>query len=886
MVGETLSHYRVIRSVGRGGMGEVYEAEDLRLGRHVALKVVSASFKQSPNAYQRLEREARAASSLNHPHICTIYDLFEHDGQPVIVMELLEGRSLAELMRAGTIGPATVLRVAEQLADGLEAAHRAGVIHRDVTPANIFVTTQGDVKILDFGLAKLGAGCDQGDHSDSVTHAADGARLTVLGQVVGTTAYMSPEQVRGDALDARTDLFSCGAVLYEMATGREAFEGRTPPMVCDAILHSTPTPVHRTNGELPTGLQAIIEKALEKDRDLRYQSAADLKADLLRLERGGGSVTSLVSRRPIRWAGVIGTGVLAGLVLVLAIWEWTGPNGGIPIGVLKSVTSSAGVETDPAFSPDGETLAYSLDDGTNADIWLVDSAGGPPPARWTTALSSEQHPSWFPDGRSLAFQSDRNGIPAVWRAPRLGGDTATLVVEDAQTPSVSPDGLQVAFTRRNGGPFLRVAVVDVADPSRVTFLTADGDGMWNHERPAWSPAPGDWISYQATDGIWVVPARGGKARRLNTQAMAATAPAWSSDGRFVYYSLLSSGQFTLWRMPLSGGTAERVTASTEFQRAPSVSADGRLLAFSTERPARHLRFVNTETRAESLAESSSRDDWYPALAPDRHAVYFVSNRWGTAGVWMQRLSGDAPSGDAQLVVSAPAADAASLEVSPSDGRWLVYCLMTGEQREIWVAPTEPGRGSAVRVSEAGVRAIHPTWSPDGHAVAFIVQRDGSGTQGNQQVWMRHVRGGRPDGPAVPVTKSRFSHRWPAWIEPNRIAVVVSEPLDDRGEAAIVDPTGRMPMRRLTTGVDAVRVRWDRARRMLLVSGSWGSIPKQFEVHALAIDGTPLPFAPIPLGRDPLSGFFDLSEDGRLLVTTRVTGSGDLWVLESQDRRRY
>jgi len=879
MVGETLSHYRVIRSVGGGGMGEVYEAEDLRLGRHVALKVVSASYKQSPTAYQRLEREARAASSLNHPHICTIYDFFEHDGQPVIAMELLEGRSLADLMRVGHLDNTTVLRVAEQAADGLDAAHRAGVVHRDITPGNIFVTNAGDVKILDFGLAKCGPDVDCADPGLVATREAAGADvLTQQGQLVGTIAYMSPEQVRGEALDARTDLFSYGSVLYEMVTGRRAFEGRTSAMIFEAILHATPAPLHESEGRRPPGLQPIIEKALEKDRKLRYQSAADVKADLMRLERtaasAAGSRPSLLARRR---RAVMAVGVFGAAVLAVALWAWVLPDRRMPAGVLKPVTSSVGVETDPAFSPDGGTLAYSSNEGGNLDIWLVDAAVGTPPQRWTTAPSAEEHASWFPDGRSLAFQSDRGGKPGIWRAPRLRSDFATPIVEDGRTPAVSPDGKRIAFTTYTGGQYLRVAVVEVADPSRVTFLTGEGDGRWHHQRPAWSPL-GDWIGYQAMDGIWVVPSRGGKARRINKSAMAAIAPTWSSNGRSIYYSLLSNGQFVLWRMPLTGENAERVTTSTEFQQAPSVSDDGRLLAFSTKREARHLLFLNLETRLESIVESSSRDDWYPALAPDRSAVFFVSNRWGrTAGIWKQALSGDTPTGDAQPVVT-HGGDAASIEVSP-DGRWLVYCLMDGQAREVWVAPAEPGRGAAIRVSDAGVNAIHPTWRPDSRAVAFIVEKPPS-----QQVWTRRVDGGRPQAPAEQVTKAPVYYRFPAWIDADHLAVVM-----ESGEVAMLDLTGRVPPRQVTHGVDALRIRVNRERRMLLVAGWWGSVPRQYELRGLTMEGTLLPlasFASFVFGREAPSAFFDLPRDGRLLAATRVSSSGDLWILESQDRRRY
>ncbi len=367
MAGRTISHYRIIEKLGAGGMGEVFKAEDLSLGRLVALKFLPPSMADDRHAVERLRREARTASILNHPGICTIHAIEEVDGQQFIAMELLDGEPLSNLIAAGPMPMATLLPFAIQIADALEAAHRHGIVHRDIKPANIFVTRRQQAKILDFGLVKVTGADALADGADDVTVGADLVKTTP-GLTVGTIAYMSPEQARGEVLDARTDLFSFGLVLYEMATGHRAFGGTTTAIVFDAILNRMPPPALEVSPSIPTELDRIIGKAVEKERDLRYQTALDLGTDLQRLKRATESSGRIAaSGSAVQAAGVYGA-----------------PSSGFSAPAVGPSASSASAAV-PQYqtTPSGATTATSLS-GLSRTVMLgavlvivaVDRGGG------------------------------------------------------------------------------------------------------------------------------------------------------------------------------------------------------------------------------------------------------------------------------------------------------------------------------------------------------------------------------------------------------------------------------------------------------------------------------------------------------------------------------
>ena len=624
LIGKKVSHYRVTGILGRGGMGVVYRAEDLKLGRPVALKFLPEDLAQDPKFLERFRREARAASALNNPHICTVYDIDEHAEQPFIVMEYIEGQTLKERIVGAGLVPArgrprgsplptdTLLDLGIQIADGLEAAHSKGIIHRDIKPANIFVTVRGEAKILDFGLAKRlpqEAG-DAGLTGDSATGETP---LTGRGLAAGSLEYMSPEQARGESLDTRTDLFSFGAVLYEMVTGRPAFSGDTMAVVFDAILNRAPTSAIHLNPQLPPKLEEVINKALERNRDLRYQHAADLRTDLKRLKRDTESGRSSVG------AGVVPAPLSPGAEAAPAVHPqavppqrtlWPVAAGGIclivaavlafvfrPVLSPPRVTNSTRVTNDgqskAAMVTDGVRIYFSSLSGARSSLYQVSAMGGEPVPLPTSIFS----PVVFdisPDRSVLLVGSCVANTPDVepcplWSLPVLGGSPRRMGNILASGAAWSPDGKGFVYSEGNS---LYRQEVDGNESKKIVSVSGTGAiSSW----PRFSPDGGRLrFTVNVRDiesSMWEVSADGKNLDPLLSgwnHPPSECCGTWTRDGRYFVFQARRGGTTNVWAIREGGSLFRKVshepvqlTTGPTSTYAPVPSIDGQKLFIVT-----------------------------------------------------------------------------------------------------------------------------------------------------------------------------------------------------------------------------------------------------------------------------------------------------------------
>ena len=685
--GTRIATYEVLRPLGAGGMGEVYEARDVRLGRRVAIKVLPEVFAAEPDRLARFEREAQAVASLSHPNILAIHDFGREGSTVYAVMELLEGATLRDRLGDGALPPRKAIEYGVQIAQALASAHESGIAHRDLKPENIFITRDDRVKILDFGLAKA---LDTAPMTATMANTGG----TAAGSVLGTMGYMAPEQLRALPADHRADIFAFGAVLYEMAAGRRAFAGATAADTISAVLTSDPPELSAAAGDLPPALDAIIRRCLEKKPELRFQSARDLAFALQALtssSRASGihPASAAASRRPGRWLAAAALVALAAGAVAVAIWAAAGRSADVPsLRQFVRVTDAAAEEGSPSISPDGTTVAYATNVHGSWDIY-AQGVGG----RNATPIAADEDrdeasPAYSPDGSLIAFhEKDRDGGIFVVRAT---GEAARRVTDFGFHPAWSPEGRRIAFTTeaidmpasRQGDSALWVAEVAGGTPTRI-------DGTGDAAQASWSPT-GDRLAYWSNTGgqrdIFTIPLAGGARTAVTSDGAIDWGPTWTADGAALIFASDRGGAMNLWRVAIDAGSGaaagepEPVTAGVQAAlEQPSLSRDGARLVFRSRMAA-----IN------------------PVAVPLPLQVATATT--GPAAILNNS--------NATLVPS---------DVS-ADGRFLALFNLGEQQEDIFISAVD---GSGLRrVTDDAPRDRGAVWTPDGRSLVFYSNRDG------------------------------------------------------------------------------------------------------------------------------------------------------------------
>jgi Tol biopolymer transport system component len=693
--GTRIGAYEIVASLGAGGMGEVFRARDHRLGREVALKILPETIGSDAERRARFEREARSLAALNHPSIVTIFAVEEADGRQYIAMECVDGRMLSDVIPKGGLALERLLNIAIQVAGAVAAAHRQGIVHRDLKPANVMVGAHDRVKVLDFGLAKLR---DEG--SGDAQTLLPTPELTGEGRIVGTVAYMSPEQAEGRKVDERSDVFSLGVLLYEMATSERPFKGETSLSVLSAILRDTPRPLADVNPSVPRDLARIVRRCLAKDPDDRYQSAADLRNDVEDLRQSvlSGQVDRpmTVGARPRSRRLAL---VLAGLAVAgVAGLAWAArfiPGRSAP--PLPSLTFSRltlleGVTTDPMISPDGKWVVYVSAVSGNPDIYLQSTTGQTAINLTKDSPDNDVMPAFSPDGERIAFRSARDG-GGIFVMGRMGESVRRLTRRGFQ-PAWFPDGRTIVFAsiavpnaESRGGDVSELWVVDAAGGE--PRLLWKGDAVQPRVSPrglriAYWGLPTESDPPRITAGnrdIWTVGVDGSKPVRVTSHDAVESNPVWSPDGRWLYFISDRSGTTNLWRIGIdeaSGvttGDPQALTVPASYIWRFSLSSDGRLATYATRAGSRYVARIHFD----------------PVTATTRGAI--------------ETLAGPR--------------DFGSLDVS-RDGRELVLTSAAPTQEDLYILPTDGG--GLRQLTNDGFRDRAANWSADGRTILFYSDR--------------------------------------------------------------------------------------------------------------------------------------------------------------------
>ncbi len=728
MIGQKLGNCRIVEKIGAGGMGEVYRARDERLGRDVAIKILPQGFANDPERIARFEREARLLASLNHPNIAQIHGFEESDGTRFLLLELVEGETLARRLNTGALPVDEALPVIKQIAEALEYAHEHGVLHRDLKPANIKVTPEGKVKVLDFGLAKaFTADSSSPDISGSPTMSEAATRAGVL---LGTAAYMSPEQARCKPLDKRTDIWSFGCVLYEALAGRPAFPGETATDCFAGILKGEPD-WNTLPPNTPAPLRSLLRRCLQKDPARRLRDMGDARIEIE--ESLSAPAAAEAARTPGASRRSIALWCLAGLItgaLTTAAVLWPRPSREArPAMRFNVVTNFAGVETSPSLSPDGRSVALISNRDGQYDIYVVLVSGGSM-VRITNEPNMKTRPRWSPDGARIAYARLNDwGQWDIWVVPALGG-TPRKLLSNATDPAWSPDGSTLAYSDVATGTLW---LCD-ANGSNARALTKAEERL--HRQPVFSRDGGEMAFVRRAAGprgeIAVINLTTGHIRQLTQDGTLTHSPVWSPKGEFIYFASSRGGTTNIWRISPAGGEPEQVTAGQGDDAELDLSLDGNRVVFSTVRQDMNLVEVMLDApgKVRQLTFDAARGETQPDYSPDGQSIAYFSYRKGAENesVWVMRADGSHP---VQLAFDE------MINAYPkwmSDGQAVIYVARTRAMSESWEfrrllvsggRPETLGEYTFKDSSSARVGGQRIDVGPDGR-IAFL--------DGNVRIW--------------------------------------------------------------------------------------------------------------------------------------------------------
>ena len=731
--GSRLGNYDVIAPLGAGGMGEVYRARDARLGRDVAIKILPPAFTTTPERLARFEREARMLAALNHPHIAGIYGIVETGTAPALVLELVEGPTLADRITAGRLRVEEALTIGRQIADALSAAHDKGIVHRDLKPANVKVTPSGVVKVLDFGLAKA-------DGEGVTPELADSPTITVSGSgsgiILGTAAYMSPDQARGRSVDKRSDIWAFGCVLYEMLTGRKAFDRETVADTTAAILEREPN-WRMLPATTPITVRRLLQRCLEKDVNKRLRDLGDA---CLELDDAIGRFGSRSFPRRLfefgreqRWAAVAAIISVSIALLVGLSWRTWGSSPGtgeLVQPLFTQITSQSGLEWFPSLSPDGKWVVYGGNIEGNRDIFLQSTTGQTPINLTADSTDDDDQPAFSPDGERIAFRSNRDG-GGIFVMGRTG-EAVRRLTRRGFKPTWSADGRELAFTTENAD----------LDPQNTLGLSslwvinvASGEerqlGNIDAVLPSWSPH-GQRIAYTTRGAIagstrldiWTVDRSGANAVAVTTDGAQNWNPVWAPDGRHLYFASGRGGPINLWRIPIdeasgrTSGPPEALITPSPFVAHIAISADGTRIAYSSILRSRNIQKLvidpatGTPRGEPTWITSGSRLWANPDPSPDRKWVVFYSSVQPEGDLYVARTDG---TGLRQLTSGADPIDRMP-RWSP-DGQWIAFHSIRGKDQYLWKIRPD---GSDLQQLSPLPDAIYPVWSPDGSRIAVLM----------------------------------------------------------------------------------------------------------------------------------------------------------------------